>query len=92
MTEADIHARFVSYYETVAELLHYSLMPLGEVARRRSPCSHRSSMALPLLAANSEVAETHQRVPATSWRINDRLTLVGDSVFEPFLLWISPLD
>ena len=30
------------------ELLRYSLMPLGDFARRRSPCSHRSSMALPL--------------------------------------------
>jgi hypothetical protein len=31
------------------ELLHYSLMPLGDFARRRSPCSHRSSMAMPYL-------------------------------------------
>ena len=29
------------------ELLRYSLMPLGDFARRRSPSSHRSSMALP---------------------------------------------
>ena len=32
MTEADIHARFVRYYETVAELLRYTLMPLGDFA------------------------------------------------------------
>ena len=31
------------------ELLRYSLMPLGDFARRRSPCSHRSSMAMPLI-------------------------------------------
>ena len=31
------------------ELLRYSLMPLGDFARRRSPCSHRSSMAMPPL-------------------------------------------
>ena len=37
MTEADIHARFVRYYETVAELHRYSLMPLGDFAQRRSP-------------------------------------------------------
>ena len=31
------------------ELLRYSLMPLGDFARRRSPCFHRSSMAMPPL-------------------------------------------
>jgi hypothetical protein len=31
------------------ELLRYSLMPLGDFARRRSPYSHRSSMAMPYL-------------------------------------------
>ena len=46
MTEADIHARFVRYYETVAELHRYSLMPLGDFAQRRSPCSHRSFRSL----------------------------------------------
>ena len=31
------------------ELLRYSLMPPGDLALRRSPCSHRSSMAMPYL-------------------------------------------
>ena len=31
------------------ELLRYSLMPLSDFARRRSPCPHRSSMAMPPL-------------------------------------------
>ena len=31
------------------ELLRYSLMPLDDFARRRSPCSHRSPMAMPLI-------------------------------------------
>ena len=31
------------------ELLRYCLMPLGDLARRRSPCSHRLSMAMPLI-------------------------------------------
>ena len=31
------------------ELLRYSLMPLGDFARRRLPCSKRSSIALLLI-------------------------------------------
>ena len=31
------------------ELLRYSLMPLDDFARQRSPCSHRSPLAMPLI-------------------------------------------
>ena len=42
------------------ELLRYSLMPLDDFARRRSPCSHRSSMAMPLIppCRNHSVTES----------------------------------
>ena len=51
------------------ELLRYSLMPLGDFARRRSPCSHRSSMALPLIPPcrdHSVTERTLQGCPSAS--------------------------
>ena len=47
-----LHAPHLNQPAALAGLSYipYSLMPLGEVAQRESPCSNRSSIALPLIS------------------------------------------